>query len=269
MKLQHLFIVFVCMSLVFSGCSQIMPSPTTTPQATSTPVETATPKPTFTQMPRPTFTATSSPTPNLKATEQYETMAGYVQDYFDEGYVSKTEGVYTHLKDYKGEWAKIDWAHWEYIQPFGQNSVNAALNHSVADVIVRSEIEWESASQSANTYSGCGFAFRINRDSEHYMAYVSVDGHVRSLMYRNGQWTDMGMERYGPTNTSKNGTAIMTVIMEGYTFKILIDDALVATFTGTQSGLGRGWLAYAILSGINTDFGTRCKFTNTDVWYLK
>jgi hypothetical protein len=251
---RRLFISIIILVVFLSSCAQPTPLPTSMPVPTDLPTATFTPSPTFTLTPTPTKTPKPTATPNMTATQQYENFSAKINEYYDEGYISTTEGEYTRIKNFSVEWAQIDWYRWYN------------LNSSPTNFVIRTDILWDSASKAAND-SGCGFVFRIQDNNDHYLAYASLKGFVSAAGILNKGWDDLGMGTYG--NPSSSGKLNMVLIVQDNTFRMIIDDELVKTFTGYQGKLTEGKLAYTVLSGTNKDFGTRCKFTNTELWSLK
>jgi hypothetical protein len=259
-KQKYFLITILCivtlgsLACVFSGISAQKPTETPTLTFTFTPADTATPEPTSTQTPRPTPTHRPTSTPNLEATEQYEGMAAKVKEYHQAAYVSTDAGKYKRLDAYTDHWAQIDWYQWMPID--GKTPDN---------FIVRSDIHWQSASKIANE-SGCGFVFRLQEDGDHYMIYVSIDGYVYASIVRSGYFENMGRAKYG--KPSIDGKATLSIIAEGPTFSILVDDKLIKHYEGMKNDMLNGDLAYTIVSGTNKDYGTRCTFEHVDLWTI-
>ncbi len=245
--------LFVLAALILSACATPTPAPTatSTPEPTSTP----TPEPTATLTPTATVTPRPSPTPNLAATQQYEDMAAKVKEYFEAQYISTDQGAFKHLDDYSDSWAQIGWYQWS---PIGRSAPD--------DFIIRSEVTWQSASKSVQP-SGCGYVFRLQENGDHYMIFISLDGYVYSAIVSSGNLQNMGQGYYG--KGASDGSAKFTLIVEDDTYQVLVNDTLVKKFIGRQHDMLSGRLAYTIVSGINSGFGTRCTFTNTQLWTIK
>jgi hypothetical protein len=257
-----LAVILSLTALVLSACSLSTPpvvstvTETAAPASTATPALTATPEPTATRTPRPTYTPRPTPTHNLEATQQLEDMTAKVKEYYDAGYVSTFDGSYKRLPSYVDSWAQINWYQWS---PTDSGVLD--------DFIVRSVVKWQSASKSPNP-SGCGFVFRLQeKKRDHYMFFVGLDGYVYASILRAEDYRHMGRGYYGPAGS--DGKETVTLIVEDTSFRVLVNDQLVKTFSGVQNDMLDGYLAYTIVSGTNKDYGTRCMFEQTDLWKIK
>ena len=248
--------LLIVASLLLSSCAAAatpQPTPTNTPlPPTVTPKPTVTATPTIT--PKPTVTLTPTITPNATATQRVVDFTAKVKEYHDAGYISTTDGSYILMKDKTSAWAELNYYIWE------------KTDYSPTDFIIKSDIAWTSASAAADT-SGCGFVFRIQDNNDHYMFYVSLKGYVEIATMESKRWKSLGKGTFG--NAAQNGKVAMTLIVEGNTFRVLVNDKLIKTFTGFSGKLTSGDLAYTVLSGTNKSYGTQCKFTNTELWTIK
>src|SRR5689334_2187735 len=99
-RIQRPFVLFTFVLILVSlACGTAQPTPTSTPQPTAT--KTLTPTKTST----PTRTPIPTKTPNLAATKRADELNAEVQTYYDQGYLSTTEGRFRELDDFKEEWA--------------------------------------------------------------------------------------------------------------------------------------------------------------------
>jgi hypothetical protein len=242
--------------LALSACG-LAPAPTPMPRIvtvliTATFEPTATPSPTNTLAPTGTSTPRPSPTPNLAATEAYTKQQALIGKFYDAGYITTRDWRYSRVSTFSDEWAKLNWYEWK---PVGVKTS--------ADFIIRTDISWESASNTPED-SGCGFVFRKQANDDHYVVYISMNGTIRAAHNLNKRWTEMGVAHYG--EGSLNGSHNFTLLVKGNTFTVLVDDNLVKKYTGFKDKLADGDLDYTVVSGTNKGFGTRCTFTNTQVW---
>lgn len=224
----------------------------------------AAPKTTNTYTPSPTSTDTPTPTPNRtatvahRATSQAQSMADLVQDLFDDGYIQSTRGQYFQLTDFNQSFAQINW-----VTPF---FVDVTLN----DFVLRSNIAWQTAKEGANIrYSGCGFWFGVDEDVENFHeVMLALDGNVRFNRCLNdcSYMKPLASSYFGKIDYME-GDADVILIVEGSTIQYFVDGEQI--FIRRDQKKLTGYLAYAISSGTNADFGTRCTYTDTEIWSLE
>ncbi len=187
-------------------------------------------------------------------TAQAKAMNDLVQDLNTEGYLTGTDGIYYDLEDFDESWAQIDWYQWW------------GTGYSPTDFVIRADASWESASDKANWWtSGCGFVFREDGVSDHYLAYLGLDGNVYFTRNVGNIPAFLGSSYYGKVDTP-NGQAQIMLVVEGTTMTFFVNGERV--HTRQDQGLEKGNLAFTLLSGINLDFGTRCTMTNIELWEL-
>ena len=206
----------------------------------------------------PTATVTPYPTwtPNVVPTQQYEAMKAKVEQYVKDAYLDHSDGIYARLDDFSADWAQLGYYQWWN------------TGYTPADFVVESDVEWKSASSTANWFgSGCGFAFHANGNSDHYAVYLAMDGYVRSNSYYKGYWVHMGDGWYGKLDIPQ-GKAHIALVVNQEKYYFFVNGKLVKKYTGFQKQNLSGDLGFMILSGTNKDFGTSCAFTNTDLWMI-
>jgi len=235
---------------------------------------TPTPTPTITLTPSPTFTATSTTTPtktptptvtpNLAATQQYEDFIALVQKIHEAGQISTTEGAYKKLEDFSDQLAMGYGYSWT---PTGVNS---------KDFIIRAEFDWEVANQ--KNYSGCGYVFRQTSEDHYYM--IAMDALNGVLLF----YTKLGLDEFGhPTtvHTAIRATkkeklpdmgsnpyhAKVTLIVDEFSSYMYVNDVFFSEHRLPKDRLtDPGTLSYLVLTGSGTDYGTRCKISNAEIW---
>ena len=253
-RIQRPFVLFTFVLILVSlACGTAQPTPTSTPQPTAT--KTLTPTKTAT----PTRTPIPTKTPNLAATKRADELNAEVQTYYDQGYLSTTEGRFRELDDFKEEWAQLGWYSWWL------------LNDTTSDFFMKAHFKWTSAYKSADI-SGCGFVFAVEQNDNHYAVFLD-----KSKVYflESTYYT----RRYGPTR----GTGVVdfenpadhpieadfTLIVKGAYAYVLVNEQNVGEYTLAQSKNLRGRLGLSLLSGTNKDYGTRCEMTNLHLWIPK
>lgn len=241
--------------LVLCACSIFTPAPT--PANTPKPTATNTPTPTIT----PTFTATPRPTatPNLAATQKYAEFNKEVQSYFDSGYLASRDGTIKQIDDFADDWAQIGWYQW---YPLGQE---------VSDFSLSAHFKWMSASKNADE-SGCGFAFAIQPDSGHYavfldknkVIFLDADSSYGNFARSVGRTTGSGRVKI-----DNPAEADFTVIVNGISAYVLVNNEFIGQYTLSKSRILRGDLGLTVLSGTNKGYGTHCEMTNIHLFAPK
>lgn len=191
-----------------------------------------------------------------RATAQAQPLADLVEELRDEGYVYADVGTYYPLDDFDESWAMINFFDaWR-------------TDYAPADFVLNADISWDSASDTANWFnSGCGFIFRSNRNSSgFYVVFLTLDGYVNLQHWNDAGPRSLGFSYYGRLDLP-DGNANMTLVAEGSSIRVFINDRLVHSRIDTK--LESGELAYTLLSGTNAGFGTRCIFENVGLWELE
>ena len=248
-----LFISILVILLLFSSCSTFAPP---APTNTSTPEPTATKTATPTATDRPTPTPRPTKTPNLAATQHMDELQEEAEAYYDQGYLESPDGRFKEYDDFDEKWAQLGWYSWW------------PLNQTVRDFYLTAHFKWSSAYRNADI-SGCGFAFAIEPDDDHYalfldrakVYFVDTTRYYSALSPVRGTGrVDFGNPFDAPVE------ADFTLIVKGTSAYVLVDDVLVGEYVLSQSKNLRGGLGLTLLSGTNKDFGTRCEMTNIHVW---
>lgn len=254
-KSQNPVLLFVLLLiLLLNACATSQPPPT----ATSTPEPTATKVLTPTQTPKPSPTPRPTNTPNLAATERRDELQLEVQSYFDQGYLTTTEGRFREYEDFREEWAQLGWYNsWSFTD-------------TASDFLMSAHLKWSSAYRSADL-SGCGFVFALqnNENGDHYGVFLdrSKVYFVETGYYYRPFNPTRGTGRVNFENPADHPVeADLTLIVKGTTAYVWVDEELVGEYTLSQSRTLRGRLGVALLSGTNKDFGTRCEMTNLHAW---
>ena len=243
-----LMFVFILM-FVLSACST---SAAAEPTSTSKPNPTATITPTPTNTPRPSATPSPTRTPDLAATQGYEDMFTLVQEYNEKGYLSTTKGEYIELNDFKATMAKLN-----YYQryPTGQKATS---------FVISAHFRWSTATKTPDV-SGCGFAFAVQNNGDHYAVFLD-----KSLLrfLRNDS---NGTRRLGKTSGSdafKYGNPaeadFKLVVNESHAY-VFIDERMIEYSFAKNVNL-TGKLEFALRSGTNKEYGTSCEITDASVW---
>jgi len=230
--------------------------PTSTPAPTDTPAPAATITRTPTHTPRPSPTLRPTRTPNLAATERIEGFNADTQSYFEKGYLTTTDGKFIEYEDRTEETARLRSYSW------------SIQNDEASDFYMSAHFKWSSAYRNADT-SGCGFVFAIQANQNHYaifldrskIYFVETDQFYRPVGLTRGT----GRVKFD-NPADKPVEADFTLIVKGTYAYVLVDREVVGEYTLSQSKLLTGKLGFALLSGTNKDYGTRCEMTNIRLW---
>ena len=104
---------------------------------------------------------------------------------------------------------------------------------------------------------------RMNARGDHYLALFGQDGVF--YLYRNldDALTLLGSWTYADA-PSPTGRAEVLFAAQGDQMLAYVDGQSVAQ--ASDPTLATGMLAYALASGSNRDFGTRCQMSSVDLW---
>ncbi len=246
------FVIFLMFSLMLNACGAIAQG--SAPTVTNTSAPTLTPTITLT----PTQTPIPTATPNLAATQQYEDFHALVQEIYDAGQISTTEGTYHKLSDYTDELAMSYGYAWD---PTG---------YVAKDFIIQADFDWEVANQ--KNYSGCGYLIR--QQSDHYYYIIALDGLNGILFIYKATWGD----NPAPLIVKKKLPDIGSNPYHAQ-FTLVVNDTSAYTYVNgeffTEHRLTAEWLSESgplssmVLTGSDKDFGTRCKITNAKLWVIE
>lgn len=247
-----------------TGCSLAVsdPEPKTPTAVASATAVPATPSGTATLMPAETAVAGDTASPlqpaalssGPEATARAASMGSFVRDLQQGGILASAQGQYRALEPFEASWAQIDYYD---LLPTGL---------APSDFVLRANIRWESASQQANFWnSGCGFAFRMNARGDHYLIYLGMDGNVHLVRKQEDVIARLGSGAYAEGNLVSGGSGLALAV-EGPWITALVAGEQV--YRQADDRLHAGLLAYALVSGTNKGFGTRCEVENTEVWEL-
>jgi hypothetical protein len=259
----NIFILII--SLLLSGCNPSAEEIAATEtkiaaevygtQTATAPTTTPNPSPTSTI--RPTSLPYRRPTLAFRATSTAQPMANLVHKLYDDGYLLTTQGKYLQLDDFEQSLAQINWVLFEKTEIY------------LSDFVLRSNIAWETARKGANiNYSGCGFQFGFQDDQYRYhLILLTLGGNVRFQRCIECRHIRTIASNYFGKIDYMQGDAELIIVVEGDTIQAFVNGEQI--FIRLDQYKFRGTLGYAVSSGINTGFGTRCIFTNTEIWSLE
>ena len=257
-RISPVFLFVVLLGLVSLSCNalapQSVPTMTLPSEATDTQTPTATITLTPTNTPRPSPTLRPTRTPNLPATQRVEGYNAEAQRLYDLGYLSIAQGNFVEHDDFLEEWAQLGWYQWWI------------LGEEAADFYMSGHFKWSSAYHNAIN-SGCGFAFAIQENGDHYVVFLDRSWVIFLISNKSGT-RELGLTRgSGSVRFGNPAEADFTLIVRGRYAYVLVDDVLRGEYTLAQSQPVRGKLGLTLLSGTNRDYGTRCEMTELRTWF--
>lgn len=192
---------------------------------------------------------------NQLATQQSGLVMEIVQRLVASGDLPSSDGAFHALKDFKEEWAQLNWYKW---WETGFSPVNFAI---------AAHAKMTSASDKANwPDSGCGFVFAEKDGDNHNLAYLAMDGYVYVSGQHNNQWRTLAVKRYGRLPTPSSEADIALVVYNQRIFFFVNGQQVVSV---TDRAMVTGDLNLSMFSGTNKDFGTRCEMTNIGLLVFK
>ena len=203
----------------------------------------------------PSVEASATPAVDTEATQQSQAILGTVQQLFDEGIISSKDGDAYRLDDFNESWAQLGYYQWW------------KTGYAAENFVLSTDIAWESASDRANwPEAGCGIVFSEDGESDHHLAYLSLDGYGRLAQISEGNWKNLASQRYGTLSIPDGNAKIMLVVYDKR-INLYVNGQRVAN--AYDGSLDAGNIALTLLSGTNKDFGTRCQMSNIDLFVLK
>lgn len=199
-----------------------------------------------------TPTQNKTPVPSITVNAQAELMKKDMKDLAAQRLVSSSEGTYYRVQDFTGEWAKLSYYHWW------------PLNRKPTNFAIRADVDWKSALPIGNpSKSGCGFVFHENGADNLHFSFISMDGYARNYRVEKKVFSDLKANYVGKFNYPGDSAKIMLVVDYQWITFFVNGKQIVRLQDDRLKG---GGLAFAVASGANNDFGTRCTFTNVELW---
>lgn len=194
-----------------------------------------------------------------QSTEAVSEIYGVVQALYDAGQISSKEGSFQQLPYFDESWAQIGYF---YISPIQDSFVE--------DFVLLVDVSWEASTSATEFFrAGCGISFRVADDlSEYYTFMLGLDGKMNFFPKLSSSNTViLSKANFGDIEHMKGSTSFI-ITAEGINFQVF-NENLERIDLRNGAELGSGYLAYQLASGSNTDFGTRCTFTDTDLWRIE
>jgi len=189
--------------------------------------------------------------------QQGDEMQAVIQQLYDEGLISKTSGEYYSIDDFNNSVAKIDYVH------------TYPLDLEAENFVISSEVSWDSASESANWYnSGCGF-FYANEDTNEFSlgaTSLNLDGMGVIDQWTKGNQKNLAYKKTSSISVPSGEANLMLVVYDKRITLYVNDQKLLSAYDGLVK---LGTLGFTITSGTNAGFGTRCQFTDVNLWIFE
>ncbi len=228
----------------------LQPSETTIPTNTIIPSPTNTPAPTKTKVP------TSSPTPVL-----FTVVGEQIKTY-------KSEELALVFNEFsKSSTLVLD--NYSYNAARTRTLFKSPTDLQLEEFLVISKVKWShSPGRIANAAASCGFTFRENNVDNSYFAVISADGNTRFINADDKYWRGLDhkmilSQEFIPTTDEVE--MIIAVLPER--FVLAIDGEII--LDNPMEWKSTGYFGYALISGTNRDYGTRCTFTDTILFINK
>lgn len=207
----------------------------------------------------PTQLAAAQPTatPIIVATSTPQTGAldPVIQQLFDDGKVGSTKGSAFALSDFEDSQALLNNYFW------------SKTGYSAENFVIAADVDWATASKTSNwPWTGCGFVAGLQESKEHLFAFLGLDGFVRiARQTANGPkyFTD---RRYGKLDIPE-GSAHLMLVAYNQKIAFYVNDKLINEANDTR--YKEGPIYYAVFSGTNKDYGTRCTFKNVNLFIFE
>jgi hypothetical protein len=259
---------FALIALACSLFTNVVPTavPTAVPTQippelpTAIPTQTVVAPPTSPPMVTPEDTAIPLPSPDVAATQAISQVKADVKDYYDKGYLPFENGQIYLLDDFSKPSSSLDM--FDFTRT-GQQSQDFAL---WADI----ELDTTGSTQYPD-YTGCGFAYRVQNNSDGYTAILTNDavrmGHCGSGLRQCELFGTLYGFGTGEVRIPNNTKALFSLAVNRDRAFVLVDGKLVGQYAlFTTKLLGKGDIYYATVGNINAGYWTSCQISNVRLW---
>ena len=213
-----------------------------------------------TRPPEPTAEDTSIPlpTPDVAATEAMSQVMTDVNDYYEKGYLPFQNGQLYTLDDFSKT------------SPSGKVFDFTRIGQQSQDFALSADIELDSrGSTTYPNYTGCGFAYRVQNNSDGYTAMLTNDAVRMGYCYGGLSQCELFGTTHGTgkVEVRNQSKAHFSLAVNRDLASVLVDGILVGQYTlFTTKLLGMGDLYYGVVSDINSGYWTSCKISNVQLW---
>jgi hypothetical protein len=191
----------------------------------------------------------------MDATQEAGSMAGIVQQLYDTGILSTTNGEYSRLADYDSNWAQTD----SYQKTYS--------GYEPTNFVIQADATWQVFENTGNwTESGCGIVFHENDQEDHYLVVFSLGGQAFLWRRMSGGFSKLGISYRYDVNHDIAQAKVMIAVEDNW-ITIFVDNQEIYHFHHPY--LESGKLAFTVISGSMIDYGTRCTLSNIELWEIQ
>lgn len=191
---------------------------------------------------------------NATATQQAAAIAALAQDYQKKNWLPPGDGVFHWVDDYTGD------------EPNLGNVLVRGTGYDPKVFVIRAQVEYDNADRAGDwARSSCGFVVWRVDSANYYQVYLGMDGYVYANAVVNNRFHSLGKSYYGLPQLPA-GSYEITLVVNQTRIYVLQNGKLIKNFLTIDGSQKEGKLYFAVTSGVQKDFGTRCTFRDTELW---
>jgi hypothetical protein len=175
-----------------------------------------------------------------------------LQTFEENGYIETTKGEISELSPFKEEWAQLGWYQW---WPYNEVS---------SDFVFKAHLNWSTAIATSDE-SGCGFIFGIQENNDHYVVFLDKSRILFLMKRGSGVYLVGKTSGSGRANFENPAEADFVVAVKGQSAYVSVNGE-VTEYTLSIDQTTDGVYGVTILSGTNSDYGTRCEMSDVMIW---
>ena len=188
---------------------------------------------------------------SAQAAEEEGSFSELIEQFVQEGIIPDVGGRFLTFSDFEDSFRNMG-----YFQ--------ATPLFEAEHFVLSSKIAWTSANQAPNAMtSGCGILFNAaSGSSDHLLLSFRMDGNIYLTGYKN--YRSLSYGKYAYAIPSSSGETQVTLVVDGERAVVYVKDQPVMQRSDlTEIGDRVG---FAVLAGTFQDFGTRCSFSDINVY---
>ena len=190
----------------------------------------------------------------VNATQRAVSMSRLAETLYNKGYIQTKDGSFFRVKNFDESFAKSGWYQkW-------------TTEYEPENFILRTDVIWNSASDEASwPTSGCGFVFAYADPDNMFRAFLNLDGTVRIHRMVDGEFKVIATDFYSELEIPEGHAQFVLIVEDDWLTFIVNNNRIVHL---QDEDLQKGVLSFAIASGTNYSYGTRCQMNNVELWVL-